>query len=267
MKQFLFILLLAISACKTTQTTQPTVEIPLSKNYSLNGKIYTSMFQQKAAEYRALCYQAYNIAKMRVDNYQPKTNLPKAIITDIDETLLDNSPYAVKQGLNGKEYDLSSWQEWTALGIADTLAGAGSLLHYLASKNVEVFYVTNREGAERAGTINNLKRFGLPFADEAHLLTRDGVSSKEGRRQSILKTHEVILYMGDNLSDFSTLFDKKPFDERRNNTDASAADFGNKFIILPNANYGDWEGALYNYNYRYSQAQKDSVMKVGLKVY
>ena len=197
----------------------------------------------------------------------PLTSKPKAIITDIDETLLDNSPYAVKQGLMGNEYDLKSWQEWTALGMADTLAGAGSLLHYLRSKNIEVFYITNREGEERAGTLLNLQRYGLPYADEAHLLTRAGVSSKEARRNSVLETHEVILFMGDNLADFSNLFDKKSFDERRQNTDLSAADFGKKFIILPNANYGDWEGALYNYNYRYNQAQKDSVMRATLRSY
>jgi len=37
----------------------------------------------------------------------------------------------------------------------------------------------------------------------------------------------------------------------------NAALFGSKFIVLPNAMYGDWEGALYNYQYNLTPQQKD----------
>src|SRR5690606_29440798 len=149
------------------------------------GKVWSSAFQQQAAEYKALCYQAFNIARLRLDEAIAKntTGRPLAIVTDIDETILDNSPYAVKQSLLGKDFSQSTWEEWTSMGKADTMPGALSFFRYAASKNVVTFFITNRYDREAAGTLDNLKRFGFPFADEAHLLLRTGSSGKEERRR------------------------------------------------------------------------------------
>lgn len=231
----------------------------------VDGKLYTAWYQQKAAEYRALCLQAYNIARLRLDQYQPETTKPKAIVTDIDETIFDNSPYAVHQGLQGKDYEPATWYEWTDKSAADTVPGGASFLQYAASKGVEIFYITNREERERASTIKNLQQFNFPNADDAHFLPKQNTSSKEIRRQFVSASHEIVMLLGDNLADFSNLFDKKTFDERLQNTNMSTRDFGNRFIVLPNPNYGDWEGALFRYNYKLTQAQKDSVIKAGLK--
>ena len=266
MKYFSLIAFLFFFACSSTRPVTATQHI-LPMNTSLNGKLFSSFFHQRAAEYRALCLQGYNIARMRIDNFSALTAKPKAIITDIDETILDNSPYAVHQAYSGKEYDSPSWYEWTDKAAADTMPGASSMLKYAASKNIEIFYITNREERERSGTLKNLQRFNLPNADEAHLLTRQSASSKEVRRQQVMKNYEVLLLMGDNLADFSNLFDKKTEEERRMNTDLSAAEFGKKFIVFPNANYGDWESSLYKYNYKLTQVQKDSVIRSVLKGY
>lgn len=266
MKQIIIIAAVIFSSCKSTEKLS-VVHNGLPKNVSLNGKLFSSLYMQRSAEYRALCLQAYNIAHWRVDNYLPKTNLPKAIITDIDETILDNSPYAVHQAYLGKEYEDASWFRWTDMSAADTMPGAGALLKYLATKNVEVFYVTNRAPRETGSTLKNLQRLGLPNADEAHFFPRTEGSSKEDRRLNIMKTHEVILLMGDNLADFSKLFDHKDEATRKANTDASVAEFGSRFIVFPNPNYGDWESSLYKFNYKLTQAQKDSVIKANLKTY
>jgi 5'-nucleotidase (lipoprotein e(P4) family) len=95
---------------------------------------------------------------------------------------------------------------------------------------------------------------------------RQGVSSKEERRQNIMANYDVLLLIGDNLADFSNLFDKKPQQERENNTLQSALMFGDRFIILPNPNYGDWEPAFYKKN-GLSLQQKDSVIRIDLKSY
>ena len=231
-----------------------------------NGKLFATIFQQRSAEYRALCFQAYNIARLRLDNYKASTNKPKAIITDIDETILDNSPYEAHQVLQGKDYEPASWSEWTAKGSADTMPGAASFFKYAASQGVTIFYITNRDDKEKESTIRNLKMFNMPNADDAHYLGKQNISSKEARRQSVLSTHEIVMLLGDNLADFSSLFDKKPEDERLRNTNFSAPDFGNRFIVLPNPVYGDWESAMYNYG-RYTIAQKDSVMKSLIKAF
>jgi 5'-nucleotidase (lipoprotein e(P4) family) len=236
-----------------------------------DGKLWSSLFQQKSAEYKALCIQAYNIARLRLDEaLQQPSAKPKAVITDIDETFLDNSPYAVHRALRGKDYDGASWQEWADKGIADTLAGALDFFNYASSKNVEVFYITNRKEAERKGTLQNLQLYNFPFADETHLVLRQpqAASSKEQRRQMVAATHDIILLMGDNLADFSPLFDdKKTTDQRSANVQALAAEFGKRFIVLPNANYGGWEEAIYGHNYNLTPSQKDSAIKNNLKGY
>jgi 5'-nucleotidase (lipoprotein e(P4) family) len=266
MKQILLLVTVFFCACKSTEKISAT-HTALPQNISLNGKLFSSLFMQRSGEYRALCLQAYNIARLRIDNYSAKTNMPKAIITDIDETILDNSPYAVQQAYKGKEYEDVSWYQWTDMAAADTMPGAGTLLRYIASKNIEIFYVTNRAPKETSSTLKNLQRYGLPNADEAHFLPKVNGSSKEDRRLNIMKTHEVILLMGDNLADFSNLFDHKDEVTRQANTDASVADFGNRFIVFPNPNYGDWESSLYKFNYKLTQAQKDSVIKANLRTY
>lgn len=264
-KGYFFLLAVILVACGTQQKIATP---PPTSNLIADGKIFTSFFQQRAAEYKALCFQAYNIATWRLDqSLQTTVAKPRAVVTDIDETLLDNSAYAVHQGLQGKDYDVASWTEWTTLGQADTLAGALTFFNYAASKNVEVFYITNREEKERAGTLKNLQKFGFPFADEQHLITKQGTSSKEVRRQTVAATHEIVLLLGDNLADFSLLFDKKTEQERLQNVQQNAKIFGNRFIVLPNANYGDWESSLYQYNYKLTTTQKDSVIKSVLKSY
>jgi 5'-nucleotidase (lipoprotein e(P4) family) len=267
MKYFLSLAVLFLFACHSSKQIANTSAQTLPQNVSLNGKLFTAMFQQRAAEYRALCLQGYNAARMRIDAYIKQTDKPLAIITDIDETILDNSPYAVHQAYNGKEYEPTSWYEWTDKSTADTMPGAASFLQFVASKNIQVFYVTNREDRERTSTLTNLKRFGLPNADEIHLYTRQNTSSKEVRRTQIMERYDVVLLMGDNLADLSVLFDKKSETERSNNVDALAAEFGRKLIVFPNPNYGDWESSLYKYNYKLSQVQKDSVLKVVMKNY
>ena len=264
-KIFAYLFIIGLAACSTQQKMVATAP---KNNMIPSGKLFTSFFQQRAAEYKALCFQAYNIAAWRLDqSLQTPSSKPKAIVTDIDETVLDNSAYAVHQGLLGKDYDIATWAEWTALAQADTLAGALTFFNYAASKNVEVFYITNREEKERESTLRNLNKFGFPFADEKHLITKAGTSSKEARRQSVLATYEIVLLLGDNLADFSLLFDKKTEAERLLNVQSNAAAFGKKFIMLPNANYGDWESALYQYNYKLSLQQKDSVVRGVLNSY
>ena len=265
MRKSLLFICIILSACNSSKITK---EKAINNNSMLvDGKMFTALYQQKSAEYKALCLQAYNFAAIRVNQYQNNSAKPKAIIADIDETILDNSAYAVHQAFLGKAYDAESWLEWSLKSAADTVPGAPAFLKYAASKGFEIFYVTNRNEAERNSTLKNLRQFGLPNTDDSHLILRSTESSKESRRQQILLTHDVVLLLGDNLGDFSDLFDKKSYSERDANTNLSQKDFGNKFIVIPNPGYGDWEGALYNYSRTFSIAQKDSIYKSVLKSY
>jgi 5'-nucleotidase (lipoprotein e(P4) family) len=109
-------------------------------------------------------------------------------------------------------------------------------------------------------TIENLQVMGFPFADKAHVLLKDTISGKDPRRLQVQETHDIVLLLGDNLSDFSEVFDNRSTLERNKSVDSLKALFGVKFIVLPNAIYGDWEtnGILEKKN-DWSNFQKDSI--------
>lgn len=259
-------LLIGISSCKVQQ------QISTSRNTNATlvtqGPLWGAVWQQKASEYKALCYQAYNFAKFRLDFLllEPHTK-PLAIVTDIDETILDNSPYQVHIAQKNEEYADATWIEWTEKVDCDTVPGALNFFRYAKSKGVEVFYITNRLEVERAVTLKDIQRWNFPDAKDNHLYMKTTTSGKEARRQEVAKTHEIIMLFGDNLSDFSPVFDKQSTDKRNALTQSNADLFGSKFIVLPNAMYGDWEGMLYNYKYNLPPKQKDSIIISELKRY
>ena len=267
MKKILLLLLsvsVLLSACSRVKENAQTMPASIVND----GKAWASLYQQRAAEYKALCFQAYNLARLRLNLAIVKhSKKPLAVVTDIDETLLDNSPYDAARAIQNLDFDSKAWKQWTAKGIADTVPGASSFFKYAASKGVTVFYITNRDEDERAGTLKNLKLYNLPNADSAHLLLKQKTSSKEARRQQVLKTHQIILLCGDNLPDFDALYDNQPAEESRAaTTEKLTKEFGSRYIIIPNPTYGDFEGALFNFNYKLTRVQKDSVIKAKLKV-
>ena len=125
--------------------------------------------------------------------------------------------------------------------IAEAIPGSLEFLTYASEKGIKVFYVSNRYSEQLESTINNLKRLGFPNVSESTVLLRSDSRSKSERRNSISDGHEVIMLIGDNLSDFNDEFEVKISEERINYTNEMRGNFGTKLIVLPNPNYGDWE--------------------------
>ena len=223
------------------------------------------LYMQKAAEYRALAYQAFNLAKMNLDADFDKKNvkklpkaerkMPRAVIVDVDETVLDNSPAQALQIKNNLPFVQSNWTNWVNMRKAKAIPGAVEFLNYAASKGVRAFYVTNRNEAEKQATIDNLKAAGFPDVSSETVIVRATESGKEARRQAIAQKYRIVLLMGDNLNDLSDVFERKAVADRLTEVDKTRTLFGAKFIVLPNAMYGDWESAIYEYQ-RLTEAQK-----------
>ncbi|MEC4113611.1 5'-nucleotidase, lipoprotein e(P4) family [Myroides pelagicus] len=255
-----------LTACKSVPQTTVNTNEKVLNNIEVNGKLYAAVFQQNAAEYQALCAQAFNIATLQLDQIlEEQHSKPLAIVTDIDETFLDNSPYAVQMAREGKSYSQDSWTEWTSKGEALPALGSLDFFNYAKSKGVEIFYITNRNENDKAGTLKNLEKYNYPFADNDHVIVRTSESSKETRRQKVLETHEIVMLLGDNLSDFSTLWDKKTQEERLENVKNNKELFGKKFIVLPNTGYGDWEAALFQYKKNLTKEEKDKAYNSSVK--
>ena len=65
MKRITAIVLFITASCNTTKHISNEPGLP--RNIAINAKVFTSLYQQKSAEYRALCFQAFNIARQRVE--------------------------------------------------------------------------------------------------------------------------------------------------------------------------------------------------------
>ncbi len=234
-----------------------------SKNEHL---VMSVLYVQTAAEVRALCYQAFNIAKLRLNAALDTLPASKkaAVIVDIDETLLDNSPYEAYLIKTDQSYP-AGWDEWIGKAAAKAIPGAVPFLQFAAQKGADIFYVSNRKIKTLQKTLSNLQKAGFPQATESHLYLRKETSSKESRRQIIAKTHQIILLIGDNLNDFAQVFEKKTVEDRFNETDRLKDQFGKKFIVLPNPMYGEWEGAVYDYHWKMSETEKAKKRKEALK--
>ncbi|HOY31448.1 MAG TPA: 5'-nucleotidase, lipoprotein e(P4) family [Bacteroidales bacterium] len=257
-------LFFAASGCKNVeQATAPVYPGEVQNNDYMELAI---LYHQRSAEIKALYYQSFNLAKLMFEEDLANKNVAKkrAIVVDIDETMLDNSPYEAECVMGGITYPVK-WDEWVNKGTADALPGAVDLLNFFAGKGAEVFYVSNRTEDQREGTLKNLKEKGFPYADNQHLKLKTKTSTKEIYRQQIAENFHISLLIGDNLSDFVSGFEKQPSGIRDYKVDSLRNEFGKRFVILPNAMYGDWESALYNYNYKQTEKQKDSCRKANLK--
>ena len=133
------------------------------------------LYMQTSAEFIANNLQVYENAAKAIDlalsdkswsaaieqNGDFSKKLP-AIIIDVDETVLDNSPYQARAIKDNFGYP-NGWIEWGLEESASSVAGAKKFLDYAKSRDVKIFYVTNRVPELREATINNFKKVNIPF--------------------------------------------------------------------------------------------------------
>jgi 5'-nucleotidase (lipoprotein e(P4) family) len=256
--------LVGIAIFVTTAVAQQTSQQEVADNEYLVSAV---LFTQKAAEFRALAYQAYNLARWQLDADLDEHNVkklpkadqkrPRAIVVDVDETVLDNSPetaYKIKHRTLSVKKDFFAY---TDLRKSKAIPGAVEFINYAHSKGVKVFYISNRdEVPQKQATIDNLKNAGFPDISSDNVLLRSTEPSKEQRRQRVAEKYRIVLLIGDNLDDFSSAFERKSVAERFAETDRLKESWGKRFIVIPNSQYGTWEHAIYDHNRTLTEAQK-----------
>lgn len=231
------------------------------------------LWMQTSGEVRALAYQAFTLARMMLDRdlqSNRRSRMKRAVVVDADETVLDNSRYQATLQKNRQNYDARTWTEWVKRVEAEAVPGAVEFLRYAASRGVRVFYITNRNLEEKEATAENLKKLGFPNVSDQTLLikTDPKISSKEPRRKSVSSKYRIVLLMGDNLNDFAEIFEQsKTVAARLAAVEQNKSQFGKRFIVLPNAMYGDWESAIYDYNFKLTEEKKAAKRMSYLKTY
>ena len=260
-KAFLGVALLAASGCATSRMRPAQLDAPVTTNVGAANmaadNLMAVLWIQRSAEYRALCYQAFNTASEKLAAAVSAHDDPAAlcIVLDVDETVLDNSAFQAQIVRDDGVYSRAGWSNWTAGAAAVAIPGAAEFLKNAERMGVEIFYISNRETNELAPTLKNMRAVGFPHADAAHLKLRSSKEdTKEKRRLELNK--EVILLLGDNLADFHQVFEGGSITARSEAADKNRERFGRRFIVLPNPMYGDWEAALYGYDQRLTPEEK-----------
>jgi len=243
-----------------------------------------TLWVQTSVEHAALCRQAFATAASHLEAaladrhwsaaleqgaYAGK--LPPAIIVDVDETVLDNSPFQAALLKHGRVFDPGMFHQWVESAQAKPLPGAVEFLQTAAKRGVTIFYVTNRKAVQEAATRDNLARVGLPLADGIDtLLMRqersEWIWDKTSRREAITRGYRVLMLIGDDFNDFIGN-SRTSLQERRQMSDAHRDWWGERWIILPNPGYGSWLGALYNYEWGMSDEEKRLMRQQALELY
>lgn len=267
MKNIILIVVFGVIFISCSTNTQPSLaEQNISESEYL---IAATNWYQKSAEMRACYFQAFYLAKMQLqlnlNSY--KGDKKPAVILDIDETVLDNSPFQATLIKTGKTYTSELWKEWTDMKTAKALPGAVEFTNFAKQNGVEVFYVSNRKVEALEGTVENMVNYGFANADTNFVLLRGESRDKELRRFKVKENHDVLLYIGDNLTDFSSEYEHRGKDLGFAKVDSDKNLFGSKYIVLPNPMYGNWEGSIYNEDYSISILEKRRIRQEILDSY
>jgi 5'-nucleotidase (lipoprotein e(P4) family) len=200
----------------------------------------------------------------------PRT-LPPAIIVDVDETVLDNSPEQARQIRDNKDFNEADWGAWVEQRAAKPLPGSLEFLRDAAAKGVTVFYISNRDASLADATVDNLRSAGFPIADASQFLglgtVVDGCeqegSEKACRRQLVGRGYRVLMQFGDQVGDFVQIVANTPEGRR-----AAIAPYlgwvGQRWWALPNPMYGSWEPALFNNAWSQPAAERRAAKEAAL---
>ncbi|HEV7920037.1 MAG TPA: HAD family acid phosphatase [Thermoanaerobaculia bacterium] len=216
------------------------------------ASLNATLWQQTSAEYDAITRQVYasarrNLETMLAPAFPDPLGRPPAIILDADETVLDNSSFQSSLMKGRKLYTPDLWHNYALNGFARPIPAALDFLKWAASKNVDIYYVTNRALDEKPRLLGTFVRYGYPMADAAHVLTKDEskgwTSDKSSRRAFVASDHQLLMLFGDDLNDFVNTAGKTVAQRRQLVAD-NASRLGATWYLLPNAAYGSWETAL-----------------------
>ena len=254
----------AAEAAPTTSATQAPAATDPSDN--LNAVLWI----QRSEEYRANSLSIFRAAADHLDDALAERNwdalvpeereligdataLPPAVIMDIDETVLDNSPYQARLIQNGLEYDEVTWAQWVAEKKAKPVPGVLEFAKAAEAKGVTILYLSNRAQHLQEATLANLRAEGLPVKDESVFLglgtfvenCEQNGTEKTCRRRLAGRDYRVLMQFGDQLGDFVDILANTSA-ARGELLDTYGDWFGERWWMLANPSYGGWEPAQFN---------------------
>ncbi|KAA9361226.1 5'-nucleotidase, lipoprotein e(P4) family [Ochrobactrum quorumnocens] len=250
----------ALSGCVTDQR---------AARYQLEQQNVGALnWMQQSGEYEALAYQAFNSARKAFDTAKVRKGYRKAVIVDLDETMIDNSAYAGWRIQHNVPYTEKTWARWMAAEQARSIPGAVDFARHVNSHGGTMFYVTNRDAKSFEHTAANIRKLGFPGVSTKTLLLNSGQSNKQARFDTIKAAgFDAVVYVGDNLNDFGGVTYHKNNQQRRAFVAANQAAFGTKFFMLPNPSYGDWVSGMAPEYYKQSVEKQLQISREAIRAW
>jgi 5'-nucleotidase (lipoprotein e(P4) family) len=186
-------------------------------------------------------------ATLRTPRFVPCGEKPLAVVLDVDETALLNVGYEYDQAAQNRAYDPNRWSDFERTGLRTMRAvpGAVAALQAIRAAGIKVIFISNRSVENVAYTELALDAAGLGPARHLKELfvTGDapGGSAKDARRALVASRYCVVAMAGDQLGDFTDLFNLSG-DPAVRRDEARAWHisqlWGNGWFVLPNPVYG-----------------------------
>ncbi len=252
---------LAITGCAVTGETDPELS---------HDNTDAVIWLQSSSEYAAVTAGVYAAATAALREMALNASTPtdgKAIVLDVDETVLDNSPYQGQLIFDDAEYGRESWDRWVGLRAAAEVPGVVDFIRDAQSLGFHVVFITNRPCRKRPDSNDvcpqiedtrvNLEAVGIDTSSTTMflrgqqppercraLLTPEeqaesnwSTSDKTSRRACVELDREIVMLFGDQMGDFT--------EEHGESGRQSAAEFNDKWgttwFALPNPTYGGWK--------------------------
>ncbi len=217
---------------------------------ALSVQAFTALMTHVMAKVKARPVDSVVLAEgasLEQPRFVPCGDKPFAAVFDVDETVMLNIGFEYHDATTGRGYDAAAWDAWerAGAGAVSAVPGAAEAVHDLRNMGVTVVFNTNRSAANAEATAAAIKAAGLGEALHGVTLYLSGDdamgSRKDGRRAAISAKYCVIAMGGDQLGDFSDLFNTgHSVTARREATmqGAIAHLWGNGWFVLPNPVYG-----------------------------
>lgn len=261
-----------------SKTLAPTIK-KLNQQQLNEQSVMAIEWVQHSGEYHALAYQAFNLARIAFDNAVANRIANPTVVVDIDETILDNSPYQAGLIDSDLNFTPATWNKWVKAAKAKAIPGAIEFVNYVSANKGKVFFVSNRAESStkkhknndlELATIANLKAVGVIDVNDSNVLLKGEFTkkvaeqidtSKKFRREAIKQgiadgiVRNIVVLVGDDLNDLDDRFGATNL-QRRHRVTTLSHRYGTMntqiekptYILIPNPMYGTWESGMYNPN-------------------
>ena len=245
---FLLVLLLFCGGCSKVRDSHELLHSLLWMHTSAEYHVLSVMTYRQAGDAlnRALTDRRSTASLEQTGDFQ---HLPPAVILDLDETVLDNSPFEARLMAQRITFNQPMWEQWVQEASARAVPGVLEFIAEARKKGVTVFFISNRRAHQESSTRRNLEKLGVPLPTDLDTLLLEGEPpfrwppNKSSRRRYLAERYRILLLIGDDLGDFVDGARDKP-----ENRIALAGHhdhrWGTSWFLLPNPMYGTWETSL-----------------------